>query len=107
MVNSGDLSLEKILPPRWFSSLLEGPKERGHPFTGRVDVAGCAWDGSTTYSLIYIPEECGKRWVESEVGTLAAVLASCAYERFEEHGNWNRWNTCSPTWNLVCEFTGS
>ena len=39
MVNSGYLSLEKILPPQVVSSLLEGPKELGHPLTGRVDVA--------------------------------------------------------------------
>ena len=39
MVNSGYLSLEKILPPQVVLRLLEGPKERGHPFTGRVDVA--------------------------------------------------------------------
>ena len=31
MVNSGYLSLEKILPPQVVSSLLEGPKELGHP----------------------------------------------------------------------------
>ena len=31
MVNSGYLSLEKILPPQVVSSPLEGPKERGHP----------------------------------------------------------------------------
>ena len=39
MVNSGYLSLEKILPPQVVSILLEGPKELGHPLTGRVDVA--------------------------------------------------------------------
>ena len=39
MVNSGYLSLEKILPPQVVSSLLEGPKELGHPLPGRVDVA--------------------------------------------------------------------
>ena len=31
MVHSGYLSLEKILPPQVVSSLLEGPKELGHP----------------------------------------------------------------------------
>ena len=31
MVNSGYLSLEKILPPQVVSSLFEGPKELGHP----------------------------------------------------------------------------
>ena len=31
MVNSGYLSLEKILPPQVVSSLLKGPKERGQP----------------------------------------------------------------------------
>lgn len=39
MVNSGYLDLEKILPPQVGSSLLEGPKEWGHPLAGRVDVA--------------------------------------------------------------------
>ena len=36
LVNSGDRSWEKILPPQVGSSLVEGPMERVTPLTGRV-----------------------------------------------------------------------
>ena len=39
MVTFGTRNVEKIFPSPGGSSLLEGPKERGHPLTGRVDVA--------------------------------------------------------------------